>query len=188
MGRPALGGHAGSSQRRPEMLRSTLLDPLGPGPTSARDSSKSKSRSKSCSPSLSRRSSAMARAASRLFANTFRPLDAIPMICRRRSVVDNSRVTSPSVTIDCTIRVRLDAIRPASLDNRDASIGPNSSKTRSTRHCCSVRPVPASISRIGAMTASRARISAIGSERRVDGSAALIFGIGSTLDKSAAFL
>ena len=45
---------------------------------------------------------------------------------------------------------------------------------RKTRHCCSVIPVSANISRIGAMTPSRARISAMGKERDVVGNLLVI--------------
>jgi len=47
---------------------------------------------------------------------------------------------------------------------------PNSDKTLSTRHCCSVIPVSASMSLIGIITPSRARINAMGKDRDVFGS------------------
>jgi hypothetical protein len=46
---------------------------------------------------------------------------------------------------------------------------PNSDNTRRTRYYCSEMPVSDSMSRIGAITPSRARINVVGSDREVEG-------------------
>ena len=63
---------------------------------------------------------------------------------------------------------------PWDIEQDFASIAPYSAKTRSTRHCCSVIPVSLSISRIGAITLSRARNNAIGNDRSVEGNLLVI--------------
>jgi hypothetical protein len=79
------------------------------------------------------------------------------------------------------MRVRLGNKRLVRSASVEASKGPNSDKTRKTRHCCSVTPVSANMFLIGFMTPSRARMRAIGNERDVEGSF-LLFMVSSLVD------
>ena len=71
-----------------------------------------------------------------------------------------SSLTSRSLRI----RLRLGACRKVFAANRVASISSRPDSARKVRHCCSVRPAAWSDGRKWAMTASRARSRAIGSD------------------------
>lgn len=88
---------------------------------------------------------------------------------RRLSFTSWVWVISPFLLRFMTIRVRLGTNRLARLPRAEVSSDPISDITRKTRHCCSVIPVSASISRIDAITPSRARTKAMGKERAVVG-------------------
>ena len=96
-----------------------------------------------------------------------RPAGVMRNSTRRPSLSSLALVMMPRSSSERMMRVRLGARMKARSAMSEASTVPASARMRMTRHCCSVMSCSASIGRKCVITASRARNSAIGRERRV---------------------